>query len=133
MLKLQPDTTTWPQRLATQRAAFDALTADLGALAATIQEQSPADLGENKSTAVHLRDVRLSLSRLLDMAKQAQREYRRGDLGSAADTLTACYALIGGELALRLRVWRASEPPDSPLLPALDTWLATIEQRGTAA
>lgn len=124
MLQLQPDA-TWSERLATQRAAFDGLMADLAALGAAIEERRGPS--EPRSTVLHLRDVRMTLARVLDMSKQAQREYRRGDVGTARDTLTACYAIIGGELALRLRVWRASEPPDSPLVPELDAWLAAIE------
>ena len=127
MLKLQPDARTWPERLAVQRETFAAALADLGLLAAALAERDDLpEPGAPRSTALHLRDVRLSLSRLIDMTRQAQREHRRGDIGSATDTLTACYALIGGELALRLRVWRASET-DPTLTAALDAWLIVLD------
>lgn len=130
MLKLQPDA-TWPQRLATQRQGFTAVLTDLRRHAAAVQSADVA--GEARSTATHHRDLRQTLSKIMDMTLQADREVRRGDIGAARDTLAACYAIIGGELTLRLRVWRAGEPPTSPIAAELDAWITAIEQRGAAS
>lgn len=127
MLKLQPDTPTWPERLATQRQGFAAVLTDLRRLADAVQAADSQ--GDPRSTATHHRDVRLTLSKIMDMTLQADREVKRGDIGSATDTLTACWAVIGGELTLRLRAWLNTETNPS-LRAELATWLVLIEQQG---